>query len=554
MAKCNIDAIAGAEIMSRFSQDITSYEEYQIKEKFTGLCFYETWGRKDYRECFCTLCENSLVVEKDYDREFFNQHHNDWVRCPVCLGEVQLKSLGRIKNFRNLDETISAAFVRVDKEGNLLISAGLATRSIGGWNDLYPYVDFREKCRYYLSPGKVIGWRRTLNYYWDMIVGESPWIQTKNICKPFQNNTFRGYNDSYWLIGSEKLEESNFKYCQLNEWYHAETGYWLYELNNKVTLCIEYLAEYALHPQIEMAVKLGFSDAVTDLCKGKKNHKDLNWKADKPWDFLRLSKADTKAFLSCPSFDLLHWIHEEQRACSGMKVQDMIQLWGSMGGVEAKKLASCALRFGISAHQADHYISSWQGGTKSQGAELWYDYLDMAKKLGYDLSRKDVLMPKNLRERHDAAAQTIQIEKDEKAAKAYAKRLKMLREKYEFEFDGLRIVVPENGRQIVEEGKVLQHCVGGYAARHVNGKTTILFLRRSRRPERSYITIEMTGMNGNKIAQIHGYKNEHYSKAVSPKKRYEHFLSVWQEWLRAGSKRDRNGQPILTEAGNEGAA
>lgn len=546
MAKCNIDAIAGAEIMSRFSGYLTQNEEEQLEQKFTGLCFYDTFGRKNYRDCFCTRCKHGFGLWKSVGPNFFKLHHNDYGVCPECGEDVKLKSLGRVKNFSNLNETIQAVFIRVDKEGNLLISAGRATRKISGWNDLSPNIDWTEKCRYYLSPGRLIGWQRGISYYFNQLMGVQPWQQKKTICKPFQNNTYYNYSDTYWLFGTEKLADSNFRYCQLEEWYHAETKNWLCEQDTQVRMCVEYLAEYALHPQMEMAVKIGLTDVVTDLCNGKKNHADLNWKADKPWDFLRLSKADAKVFLACPSLELLHWIHQEQKAWDGMKVPDMIQLWNSVGGQQAKKLAACALRCGVSAQRALHYLESWQGGTKAQKAELWYDYLGMAQNLGYDLSRLDVLMPKDLRARHDAAAQTLRLEEDEKAAKAYAKRLKMLRDKYAFELDGLRIVVPESTRQIVEEGKTLKHCVGGYASRHIDGKTVILFLRHSRRPERSFVTIEMCGTDNNDIRQIHGYRNEFYSdRAVRPEKRFEAFLSIWQKWLQAGSKRDKDGKPVL---------
>lgn len=553
MAKCNIDAIAGAEIMSRFQTYLTGEEEDQVKEKFTGLCFYESFGQRGYRECFCTKCEQLFGIEKGDDRKFFENHHNDWTCCPFCREEVQLKSLGRIKNFSNLRESIPAAFIRVNKDGALLISAGIATRCIPGWNDLGPQVEFTEKARYYLEPGRVIGWKRSINYYFSMVMGPCPWMEMKNICKPFQNNALRGYSDTYWLFGTEKLADSSFRYCQLEEWYHAETQSWLCEQDTKVRMCVEYLAKYALHPQMEMAVKLGLTKAATDLCEGRKNHVDLNWNADKPWEFLRLSRPDAKAFLACPSLKLLHWIHQEQKAGGGMKVPDMIQLWNSLGGSQAQKLASCALRCGVSARRALHYVESWPGGSKSQGAELWYDYLDMARKLEYDLSRPDVLMPKNLRERHDAAAQTLRLVEDAKAAKVYAKRLKMLREKYEFELDGLRIVVPESARQIVEEGKTLKHCVGGYAGRHIEGKTVILFLRRSRRPERSLVTIEMCGFDNNDIQQIHGYRNE-LGRADSPFKKYGTFLTTWLDWIRGGSKRDSKGRPVLPAAKDEGVA
>jgi len=74
------------------------------------------------------------------------------------------------------------------------------------------------------------------------------------------------------------------------------------------------------------------------------------------------------------------------------------------------------------------------------GVHLWVDYLRMARELGYDLTEATVAMPKDLRERHDAAAELLEIRKDQAAAAAYAKRYKKLCRKYEFALSGLRIV------------------------------------------------------------------------------------------------------------------
>lgn len=545
MARCNIDSIAGAEIMSRFIGYLTPAEETELLEKFTGFCFYETLGRKNYRDCYCTRCGGSYDVWKSENKEFFRLHHNDQTECPYCGCSVQLKSLGKIKRFSSLDERVQVAVIRVDKDVNLMISAGIATRSISGYADLTPYIKWTEKCRYYLSPGKVMGWKRSIDYYFCQMMGTQPWCEMKSINEPFQAIPLRGLDGSYWLIGLDKLANSNFKWSQLEEWYHAETDNWLCEGGTSVRLCVKYLAEYAMHPQMEMAVKLGLTKAVTDLCEGKKNHKDLNWKADKLWEFLRLNKQDAKVFLRAPSLELLQWIHQEQRKNPKISVQAIVEVWDTVGSRSAPKLVSCAQMCEISPQKAARYISSHAGISRSQATDLWYDYLDMASKLGYDLSRTDVRMPKDLRARHDAAAQTIQLEEDKKAEKAYAKRLKTLREKYEFDFDGLRIVVPERASQIIEEGKILKHCVGGYAARHISGKTVILFLRHSRRPERPYMTLEMYGFDGNDIMQIHGYRNELYNKSINPRARHAKFLYVWRAWLQAGSKRDRSGRPVL---------
>jgi len=95
------------------------------------------------------------------------------------------------------------------------------------------------------------------------------------------------------------------------------------------------------------------------------------------------------------------------------------------------------------------------------------------------------------------------------------------------------------------EGKALHHCVGGYAARHMEGVTTILFLRRTNAPATPYITLEM---DGNQLRQIHGYDNERSAcpenpGRVSPRTIHKKFLDTWLRWLRAGSKRNEDGAP-----------
>ena len=58
---------------------------------------------------------------------------------------------------------------------------------------------------------------------------------------------------------------------------------------------------------------------------------------------------------------------------------------------------------------------------------------------------------------------------------------------------------------IEREGDTLRHCVGDYAQRHVAGKLTICFIRRTETPDASLYTVEM---QDNRLIQIHGYKND----------------------------------------------
>jgi hypothetical protein len=83
--------------------------------------------------------------------------------------------------------------------------------------------------------------------------------------------------------------------------------------------------------------------------------------------------------------------------------------------------------------------------------------------------------------------------------------------------------------------------VGGYAERHLNGVLSILFLRSQTDPDKPLVTIEMTG---DKIIQIHGYKND-IDATVEPRQKYAEILDPWLAWLGKGSRRDEDGAPIL---------
>ena len=106
---------------------------------------------------------------------------------------------------------------------------------------------------------------------------------------------------------------------------------------------------------------------------------------------------------------------------------------------------------------------------------------------------------------------------------------------------------PLTAASIRNEGRILHHCVGGYAERHIKGVLTILFLRKSSAPHTPYVTIEMSG---NRLIQIHGYDNER-SGGESPWTVHREFLDMWLAWLKAGSKRDKDGRPVLPERKKE---
>ena len=66
--------------------------------------------------------------------------------------------------------------------------------------------------------------------------------------------------------------------------------------------------------------------------------------------------------------------------------------------------------------------------------------------------------------------------------------------------------------EIVEEGSLLHHCVGGYAERHAHGKLHILFIRAADKPDVPYYTMELS-VSGD-IVQVRGLRNRDMTRKV----------------------------------------
>lgn len=85
----------------------------------------------------------------------------------------------------------------------------------------------------------------------------------------------------------------------------------------------------------------------------------------------------------------------------------------------------------------------------------------------------------------------------------------------------LAVILPRSNSDLIQEGKVLRHCVGGYGESHSKGNQIILFVRHYRRPERSYYTLNMNfGTDVPAEIQLHGYGNERHGD----RKQYPHCI------------------------------
>ena len=135
----------------------------------------------------------------------------------------------------------------------------------------------------------------------------------------------------------------------------------------------------------------------------------------------------------------------------------------------------------------------------------WYDYITAAENIEYDITDKAVLFPPDIEKAHDRAV----LMKKNIASQKYVNGFKNLSEayaSYSFEKDGICIRIARTEEELIDEGEILCHCVGGYGKTHIEGRS-IFFIRQSNCPDKPWYTLQVNLREGRKI-QLHGYNND----------------------------------------------
>lgn len=559
MIRCNMTEEERAEFEPAFHRPSTAKLE-RAKGAFRRYLFYDTWGQKGIREYFCPFCGRFEMGRGDYgilNEDPFLYHHNEIGNCPSCGEEVELKCLGRMRNFHSVEQWGKLLFMR-EWSGTLIMSAGYASRTFSR-DELDPTPEYFETARYAIMPGKRQMWKRLTAR---SLFGEYKhfWAPMKTFAEPFPRTHYYGMtikSGEVYVIGAEEISATGMKYCGLIDFAKKAWAVDLLETDGypaePIRGAVHYLGEYSRRPQLEMLTKLGHTDTILRLlADGAISPALVNWHAKTPAAFFRLTKPEYNAFRRAGGklTDIEAW-----HRYSGMSDAEGAGAWEigftdflhirMFAGSEAETLFRICGQYKIKPEEAIAYIQEQTPEGAISGAmtiRIWNDYLDMAQKLEREMTHRRNVMPKELQREHDAAivllSRLAQTATDGKYGK---KRWRQLKRTYAYSDGELSIVIPVNAEVIRAEGRILHHCVGGYADRHIQGKTTILFLRRTEDMDTPYVTIEINDAD-HVIRQVHGYRND--VGAEAPMIRHRDFFDEWQEWLRRGSPRTKKGEPI----------
>ena len=568
-----MDSRKRAEELVRLAPELSDPEKLAINALFRAFLF----KRNSTGEVWTTCCRKHVFIRPDTDNadelRILHAPHTPepqsrWdntpppkmrAKCPYCGKKVTVKELRYSGRRKALWEYQRAVVLR-QWRGALWATAWDCFKDYEGKEPATnaPVLTMLPKAKllgaYRFTPGKVEAATRV---WWsdgpfDYSYQDTPGKNAGHKGGMWHIHSPYGFcselSKSYDMIGLPELQKSALRWCRLEQVRIASDDF------------IELLTAACFYPkQVEWLVKLGLQDAVRDLAgRGVKNAAAVKWNANTP-----------AAFLGCGVKELDAITKESDQPLMALRIYRALHdMTPAATPEECAALADFAddralrvllprmKRYGLRIPK----LLSYLGKIRHHGKTRWgnnaalsayADYITAADGCGLDLSNTIHLLPKDFWAKHDtvtAAWSAICANRRSTEANAkYKARLQKLTARYLYWSDTLLIRAPVNAGEIVEEGKRLEHCVGGYADRHLSGKTTILFLRRRDKPHVPLVTIEM---DGNTIRQVYGYRNDRAScpenpKAIPARKLYGAFLDEWLEWLNAGSKRYKDGRPKL---------
>lgn len=318
-----------------------------------------------------------------------------------------------------------------------------------------------------------------------------PWTVRKEFREPVFCQACYGYSfdNSYTLLNREAIDKSCLKYCR----YDLYTG----------DLPLEYLHLYCKHPNVEYIMKSGFSCLVEDHYSGYwggryvlDTSRHINWKSNNLLQMLGLNRDEFKLLTGHEDLydEYVMW-REHYPKC---KPKDLLLIGGVFGyeygtmerfvqatGLKPQRIARYLLEHEVEKHDYD-------------------DYLRQCMQLKYNLHDTAISMPRDFMAMHTRLSEMIHYNETQAARQQFKENMEY-RKQLEFASGVLFIRQPKNMTEIVNEGKHLNHCVGGYAQRHAHMKLHIMFIRTTEKPDIPFYTVEVDLFG--KIVQVRGQRN-----------------------------------------------
>ena len=491
--------------------------------------------------------------------------------CPLCCSPVELIHTSSLRHGRTYQLQVASL---ENVEGYTAVVYWMVSRQIdesGVWhNGIYPreaiVIDDNGKLVRFSAIDRAMG--RDVNHH--------AWVHRKTLNDPSQAMYYDWASN-----GSNKVGSVCWDNIPDMAGTGEKTGIAEY-FGVKGTSPMVYLLTWRKHKNIENLMKAGWGNAVDDAINVRimKTRYSSRYKWNKPCDIPwvnwkevkpnRMLGMDKREFATATTWvwnnqEALAWT--DYRHAFGGTVEQFRKCYLELG-VDAVEMISKRAMQGERGWDIDKVMRYLQKQKMSKKQAL--EYLRDVRRMATDMAAGRELTDEQLWP-HDLVAMHDRLDEQRKAAEDAATRLRYadgfraVVDKYsalEWTDGNLCIRLPRSNGELIDEGAVLRHCVGGYGKSHISGRDTIFFVRHYRRPERSYYTLDINMTARPKEVQLHGYGNERHGECKQHvhriPKAVRDFCDRWKRevllpWYEDQQRKAKNQKP-KTKREKENAA
>lgn len=417
---------------------------------------------------FCSHCRQT--VELPIPKGAKKGQLNEVIAfCPHCHSKARLKMEGRacyMKDWQRVE------YIQRVADG-FMVRSMVAYRSHNSDYLQQPHEWFDENFRTYFSfSGRI----QRFEYYHHHVTGEDEWIFQQN-GQPYEGVIYSGNLRRIF-------SETKFQYSGLPEFIKTDSA-------PARSDC--YLETYLSQPALELIAKIGMSRMVRSVVGdqwGSKAHL-ANPRATSPAEALGINNQELREMrsLNISGSGLELWKKLKNTGYSvNAAIMQKIWNYGIAQFWDVERIA----KYGDILKTLEYMKNQ---GEKKRNLNDWADYILNCKKLGYDITDKNVKYPREFRKMHDRVADEVVGRENAYRQKQFRKLYRKYTKLYGYEDRKFIVTLPKSPNDLIREGREMHHCVGTYIDRYAEEESIILFIRRREAPDVPFITAEISPDN-----------------------------------------------------------
>ncbi|ULO08916.1 PcfJ domain-containing protein [Paenibacillus sp. 19GGS1-52] len=448
--------------------------------------------------CYCTHCKQNFYSEM--------LKHNSISNCPNCGSECTVKESGRGRKYLN-DKAYFVYYEKSQLDPQSIIARGIYVNRNYSGDYLKVETRYEEEALYLFQQGKS-----------RMYEAPSYWTSGKWFERSIKSR-FSEY--SSWSLAvcnyesiAEAVQGTPFQYSTWESYQDRDM--------------VKFFDLFSRYPCIEYLTKMGMRYFVTAKIYGAPTYGAINWKGTRADQVLKLDKQqlreirDSKVELHPCTLRLQQISKKESSNIPLLELQNFAVKYGHCFEDIKQILKYTNLRR-IIAYANKQLPKIREGLTTRSFSErdlftTWRDYIADGLKLEFDLAQEGTLFPPNLHQAHLNTIAQVKYKENVALDESIAHRADKLKH-LNFESNGIFIRPASSAKELIKEGEILIHCVGGYAVRYATGSTNILFIRNVEEPNKPFFTMEIKGEH---IIQVRGKKN------CDPTPEVEQFINAFK--------------------------